>query len=137
MGSDLSFEDMLSRDLDEFEYTLLESDDEKMYVLQSDCKDVDSEYSRHISWITKDNLLIKKEKSYDIKGKLLKLKSFEQVYKNNYHIVSKIDVTNLQDNHQTILEINNLEIDTNIDDDIFQEKILNDMINSLNNGSRK
>ena len=47
-----------------------------------------------------------------------------QIYKNNYHIVSKIDVTNLQDNHQTILEINNLEIDTNIDDDVFQEKNL-------------
>lgn len=124
MGSDLSFEDMLSRNLDEFEYTLLESDDENIYVLQSDCKDVDSEYSRHISWITKENLLIKKEKSYDIKGKLLKLKSFEQIYKNNYHIVSKIDVTNLQNNHQTILEINNLEIDTNIDDDVFQEKNL-------------
>ena len=67
---------------------------------------------------------IQKEKSYDIKGKLLKLKSFEQIYKNSYHIVSKIDVTNLQDNHQTILEINNLEIDTNIDDDVFQEKNL-------------
>ena len=124
MGSDLSFEDMLSRNLDDFNYNILESDDDSMYVLESISKNENSEYSRHISWISKDYLLIKKEDSYDKAGNLLKKKIFEQVLVQDYHLVSKIDVTNIQNKHRTILEINNLEIDRDIQDDIFQEKNL-------------
>ena len=124
MGSDLSFEDMLSRNLDDFNYNILESSDNSVYILESICKDKDSEYSRHISWISKDHLLIKKEDSYDQEGNLLKKKIFEQILIQDYHLVSKIDVTNIQDKHRTILEINNLEIDSDIKDDIFQEKNL-------------
>ena len=124
MGSDLSFEDMLSRNLDDFNYNILDSEDDSLYILESICKDKDSEYSRHISWISKDHLLIKKEDSYDQEGNLLKKKIFEQILIQEYHLVSKIDVTNIQDKHRTILEINNLEIDSDIKDDIFQEKNL-------------
>ena len=124
MGSDLSFEDMLSRNLDDFNYNILDSEDDSLYILESICKDKDSEYSRHISWISKDHLLIKKEDSYDQEGNLLKKKIFEQILIQDYHLVSKIDVTNIQEKHRTILEINNLEIDSDIKDDIFQEKNL-------------
>ena len=123
MGSDLSFEDMLSRDLDEFNYNILESDD-TLYVLESICNTEDSEYSRHVSWITKDNLLIKKEHSYDKNDKLLKKKSFKHILIDNYHVVSEIDVINVQDQHQTILTIKTLELDADIADDTFQEKNL-------------
>ncbi len=123
MGSDLSFEDMLSRDLDEFNYNILESDD-TLYVLESICNTEDSEYSRHVSWITKDNLLIKKEHSYDKNDKLLKKKSFKHILIDNYHVVSEIDVINVQEQHQTILTIKTLELDTDIADDTFQEKNL-------------
>ena len=123
MGSDLSFEDMLSRNLDDFNYNILDSND-TLYVLESICNDKDSEYSRHVSWISKDNLLIKKEHSYDTNDKLLKKKFFEHMLIDNYHVVSEIDVINVQDQHQTILNINTLELDTDIKDDIFQEKNL-------------
>ena len=123
MGSDLSFEDMLSRDLNDFTYKIIDTKDD-VYILESTCKDNDSEYIRHISWITKDALLTKKEESYDKNNKLLKEKLFEQVLIKDYHLISKIDVTNVQDQHRTILEINNLEIDGDISDDIFQEKNL-------------
>ena len=123
MGSDLSFEDMLSRDLDAFNYNILESND-TLYVLESLCNTEDSEYSRHVSWITKDNLLIKKEHSYDKNDKLLKKKSFKHILINNYHVVSEIDVINIQDQHQTILTIKTLELDTDIADDMIQVKNL-------------
>ncbi len=124
MGSDLSFEDMLSRDLEDFDYKIIDLEDETMYLLESISKDSESEYSRHLSWITKQDLLIKKEQSFDKNGNLLKEKFFSQTFKKNYHLISKIDVTNLQENHRTVLEINNLEIDNSIDDDVFQEKNL-------------
>ena len=124
MGSDLSFEDMLSRDVDDFNYNILESNEDSMYILESICKDQDSEYSRHVSWISKEHLLVQKEDSYDQNGNLLKKKIFEQILFQDYYLVSKIDVTNVQDQHQTILKINILAVDDDISDDIFQEKNL-------------
>jgi len=120
MGSDLSFEDMLSRNLDDFKYTLIETT-EDMYILESICKDTESVYSRHLSWVSKDQLLITKEESYDKNNKLLKEKLFEHVKISDYYIISKIDVTSIQDKHRTILSINTLEVDGDISDDIFQE----------------
>lgn len=120
MGSDLSFEDMLSRDLDDYNYSII-SESDTMYVLQSISKDIESEYSKHVSWITKEDLLIKKEESYDKKNMLLKSKSFKQVKMKEYHIISEIDVTNIQKNHRTVLNINTLEVDGNISDDTFKE----------------
>ena len=102
MGSDLSFEDMLSRNLDDFKYTLIETT-EDMYILESICKDTESAYSRHLSWVSKDQLLITKEESYDKNNKLLKEKLFEHVKISDYYIISKIDVTSIQDKHRTIL----------------------------------
>tara|TARA_B100000575_G_scaffold41953_1_gene29522 strand:+ start:7467 stop:8216 length:750 start_codon:yes stop_codon:yes gene_type:complete len=120
MGSDLSFEDMLSRDLDDYEYNIISKSD-SMYVLESICKDNDSEYSRHISWITKKDLLIKKEESYDKKNILLKKKSFKQIKINEYHVISEIDVTNIKKEHRTILNIKTISVDENINDDTFKE----------------
>ena len=120
MGSDLSFEDMLSRNLDDFEYNIISNTDD-LYILESICKDDDSEYSRHISWISKDDLLITKEESYDTANELLKEKLFKQIELNGYHLISEIDVTNVQDQHRTILTINTLEVDGDINDDTFKE----------------
>ena len=123
MKSDLSYEDMLSRDLNDFEYNII-SEDENFYILESIPKDDNSEYSKHESWVSKDKLLIKKENSYDKAGKLLKEKSFQHDVIKDYDIVSEIDVVNVQKKHQTILKITNFKIDEGIEDDIFHEKNL-------------
>ena len=124
MGSDLSFEDMLSRDLDDFTYKILDLTDDGMYILETKPKLEDSEYSHHISWVSKNESLIKKEESYDTNRKLLKEKIFEYVLIQGYDIISKIDVTNVQDKHQTILFFNTLGVDEEISNDTFQEKNL-------------
>ena len=120
MGSDLSFEDMLSRDLDDFDYNII-SNTSDMYIMESICKDGESEYSRHVSWISKEHLLIIKEESYDQNNSLLKHKSFKQIEMNGYYLISEIDVTNVQDQHRTILGINTLEVDGDINDATFKE----------------
>ena len=120
MGSDLSFEDLLSRDLDDFDYNII-SDTSDMYIMESISKDDNSEYSRHVSWISKDHLLIIKEESYDQNNSLLKQKLFKQIEMNGYYLISEIDVTNIQDQHRTILGINTLEVDGNINDATFKE----------------
>ena len=121
MGSDLSFEDLLSRNIDDFDYKFIKTSDDNMYILESICKDKTSEYSRHVSWISKDDLLIKKEESYDQNNKLLKEKLFNYITIKDYQLISQIEVTNIQDQHKTILKINILDIDQDISDEIFKE----------------
>ena len=120
MKSDLSYEDMLSRDLNDFEYKII-NEDENFYILESIPKDDNSEYSKHESWISKDKLLIKKENSYDKAGKLLKEKSFQHDFVKGYDIVSEINVINVQKKHQTILKLKNFKIDEGVEDDVFRE----------------
>ena len=62
-----------------------------------------------------------KKKSRMKKNILLKSKLFKQVKMNEYYLISEIDVTNVQKNHRTILTINTLEVDGDINDDTFKE----------------
>jgi len=123
MNSDLSYEDMLSRDLNDFKYKII-SEDDIFYILESIPINNNSEYSKHESWVSKDKLLITKEKSYDKEGNILKEKSFIHKYIKGYNVVSENNVINIKKQHQTILKIKNLGIDMGIEDNIFQEKNL-------------
>ena len=126
MGSDMSYEDMASRKIDDYVYELI--DEEKVdsvdcYILQSIPLKT-SEYSKHITWISKKNLLPIKEKSYDNNNIHLKNKSMTYTEIDNYFIATKLYVKNIQKNHETTLLITNITVDSNIRDDVFQEKNL-------------
>ena len=123
MGSDLSFEDLLSRDLDDFKYTII-SEDDNYFVLESIPLQDDSEYGKHISWILKKLYLTKSEESFDKDGQLLKTKSFSYIDIGKYSILSQISVMNVQTNHNTVLNFNDIIINEDISNDIFQEKNL-------------
>jgi negative regulator of sigma E activity len=84
MGSDLSYEDMSSRDLKDNDHNRL--DDE--IINGKDCfvlevqpkKEAKSSYSKHISWIEKSSLMAIKENSYDKRGQLKRKKNFPTNY---------------------------------------------------------
>ncbi len=128
MGSDMSYEDMTSRELDDYTYSLVGSetlDNVEYYLLESIPKpELDSEYSKHLSWVTKNDFLIKKEESYDNAERLLKTKTINFVKLKGYNVPVEIYVKNIQKNHSTTLTFDNLELDTNVKDDLFQEKNL-------------
>lgn len=131
MGSDMSYEDMTIRELDEYTYKLLREETlerQNYYVLEIiPNPNLQTEYSKHIAWITKDHLLPIKEESYDNSGNLLKEKSIEFVKIKDYHTMEKITVKNVQKNHRTILTFENIELDTGVQDKLFQEKNLKRM----------
>ena len=105
MGSDLSYEDLTSRNLDENSYNRL--DDETVnghecYVLEITPKsEAKSSYSKHVSWIKKDTLLGLKEESFDKRGDLKKKKSFSFTELKNYHVMERIFVEDVQKRHTT------------------------------------
>jgi len=93
------------------------------YLLQSKPKNgIKSEYSRHLTWITKDSYLPLKEESYDNKNKLLKMKEFKYILMDSFNLVNEIFVENIQKKSNTRLTLSNLRINTNVKDNLFQEK---------------
>lgn len=128
MGSDLSYEDMTNRELDEYSYKLLgqqEIQNQDCYILESIPKpEVKSTYSRHVTWVTKKDYNIVKEESYDRIGRLFKTKSFKQQNIKNYIVLKEIFVENVIKRHSTLLTFDNIAVDTGIEDSQFQEKYL-------------
>jgi len=130
MGSDLSFEDLTNRDINDYKYTLVDenalcSDCEKgCYKLVSEPKNIDSEYSYHITWVTKDNYLSVMEESYDENKELLKKKfiKFEKIDK--YYIMNHLWVRNIQKKHETELTIDKIDLNLGYGDDLFHSKNL-------------
>ena len=128
MGSDLSYEDLSSRNLNEHDYNRLEDaliDGKGYYVLEViPKKEVKSSYSKHISWIQKETLSVLKEKSFDNKGILKKEKDFEYQKIESYYIVSRVFVKDVQSNHSTEITFSDILIDSGIESNLFHEKNL-------------
>ena len=128
MGSDLSYEDLSSRDLDENEYKRLgdeEVDEVDCYVLEiSPKKEAKSSYSKHISWITKEGLYGVKENSFDKRGELKKRKVFNFQKLKDYHVIERAFVEDIQKNHTTEVTFSEVKVDSGIDKKLFQEKNL-------------
>ena len=128
MGSDMSYEDMSSRQLDEFTFTLIGQevyDSVSCHLLESIPREhIRSEYSRHITWVDAILLIPLKEESYDKSGMLLKEKYFTYTVMKNYTTLTEIRVTNIKKNHSTQLKFENIELDTGVKDDLFHERYL-------------
>ena len=133
MGSDLSYEDLSNRNINDNTYNLLGNeviDDQDYHILEiKPKKNTNSEYSKHISWINKSNILPFKEDSYDKSNKLLKQKYFHFTKINDYYVIDTMKVFNVQKNHNTVLIFKDIKINSNINDNIFQEKNLKRLIN--------
>ena len=135
MGSDLSFEDMTNRELDDYTYKILNNDSpcfkddnsQKCFVLESTPNDDDSEYSKHISWVDKVNYLSFKEESYDKDEKLLKTKIIKYSLIEDYLIMDELFVENIQKNHSTLLKVSDIKINLGFSDDIFHTKTIKRM----------
>ena len=128
MGSDLSYEDLTSRELDEYDYELKGEEvinDNACYILESTPKkDTDTDYSRHVEWITKDTFLPIKGESWDRKGRLLKIRTIEYQQLSDYHVLNRLFVRDVQSEHSTELLFTRVQVDIGIEPDQFAEKNL-------------
>jgi len=128
MGSDLSYEDLSNRDVKNNNFKKLFDeiiDDKGYYVLETKPKkELNSFYSKHISWVDKENMTILKEESYDKKGELKKKKSFKYDYINNYFIATLITVEDIQKGHITKVFISDVSVDNDLPESLFHERSL-------------
>jgi len=128
MGSDMSYEDMTSRELSEYSYELLgeETLDGRLCWLLLSIPDeaVESSYSRIVSWVEKSSALPLKEEFYDRAGTLFKRKTIVYKRVESYVLPSEIFMEDLQNGSSTRLSITEQEVDKGYGEDVFQEKNL-------------
>ena len=126
MGSDLSFEDLTNRTVSDYTYKII-NQNEDIYYLESIPNNINSEYSKHITKIQEIEagiFLAISEESFDENDKLLKTKDFHFTKIESYYIMNKLEVTNVQENHSTLLTVNDISLNNNFEDSKFIQRSL-------------
>ena len=129
MSSDLTYEDLYVREIDDFTYEMLRQewlDSIKCYVIVSTpLEKIESNYSKHRTWISKSNFIPLKEISYDKEGIPEKEKYFYYTLKDEKNIITSMKVINLKKtNCYTNISINDIILDSRISDNMFKENKL-------------
>jgi len=131
MGSDLSYEDMTSRELDEYTYELKGEktvDGIDCHILESIPKEgVTRTYKRFVTYVSKADLVGILDEAYDMRDQLLKRRVMKYTKQKSYDLPLEIYVENVQKQHSTRLKFTNIEVDTGVEEDLFQEKNLKRM----------
>ena len=125
MNSDLTFEDLYIREIDDYSYQFLREEkytNKDCYLIESTSKNLEnSNYLKHQTWISKKDLLPLKEISYDKNGAPDKQKEIEYIKKDGKDIVSSIKIKNLKEEHYTNLYVNDVVLNSDIKDSYFKE----------------
>jgi len=129
MGTDFSYEDLGSHNLDDYNYTLLKSetfDDQDCYVVESVPKPGKKKsYKKTITWIRKDIFLAIRIDFYDKKGKFLKRLHATNIEKiDGIWTVKVMEMENVQRKHRTILELENVRYNIGLKKHFFTERNL-------------
>ena len=131
MGSDLSYEDMTSRELDEYTYEILGEkvvDGIDCHILESTPKEgVTRTYKRFVTYVSKADLVSILDEAYDTRDNLLKRRVMKYRKEKGYDLPVEIFVENVQKGTNTRLVFSSQEVDTGVEEDLFQEKNLKRM----------
>ena len=123
MGTDFTYDDMGSRNVDEDSHTLLREEDRdghKCWVVESVPVDKHEIYSRKVSWIRQDCLTAAYVEYYDKLNKLHRVLTITDVRKvQDYWTIHKMEMKNVQTGHSTVIVVKNPKYDINIDKGLF------------------
>lgn len=128
MGSDLTYDDMGGRSLDEDIHKLLREekiDNQDCWVVESTPKDKKDMYSKVISYVRKDALVIVRADFYDRQGSLLKvMKNFGIEKVQGFWINRKMEMENVQTKHKTLFETESIKFNLGLSDSMFRVSTL-------------
>ncbi len=127
-GSDLSYEDLEERDVDEDNHNLLREEkynDQDVFVVESTPGDPSStQYSKVVQWIRKDNYIPVKVEFYK-DGDLIKELKVEKIDKiDGYWTAIKTRIRTIKSGHSTSVELIEIKHNKPISDDVFTERFL-------------
>ena len=123
MGSDFTYNDMSTRSVDEERHMLLREETvegHKCWVVQSTPYDKDEIYSRRVTWIRQDCLLMVKVEFYDKLNKLhRRLTSSDIVQVQNFWTTCLMQMENVQTGHKTVIRMSNQKFNVKVSPNLF------------------
>ena len=128
MGSDFTYDDLGDRKLEDDTHKLLREenlDGKECYVVESVSNDDDYMYSKTVVWVNKSNFIGVKKEFYDEDEDLLKTLSIKEVEKiSDIWVITNSEMKNVQKNHRTTIILDNIQINTEISDSKFTERMM-------------
>jgi outer membrane lipoprotein-sorting protein len=128
MGSDFTYDDLGDRHPTADTHKILREEElngEQCYVVESIPKDEDYMYSRTVTWVIKDKWIGLKKEFYDEDGEALKtltVKSYKKI--KDYWVITHSVMHNIQKDHTTDMQLNDLKIDIGIPGNKFTERMM-------------
>ncbi|MDR1410798.1 MAG: outer membrane lipoprotein-sorting protein [Spirochaetaceae bacterium] len=123
MGTDFTYEDMGSRSLGKDTFTLSgegTADGEPCWVVEAKAKDGRDPYGRRIIQVRKDSYTIASIDYYDRQNRLLKelrVSGIRQI--DGIWTAGKMEMSNVQNKHSTIIEMSDIRFNVPLDDSLF------------------
>jgi len=123
MGTDFTYNDMGSRNVDEDEHKLLreeERDGQKCWVIESVPVDKHEIYSRKVTWIRQDCCVPVYVEFYDKLDKLHRALTISDISKvQGIWTKHRMEMKNVQTGHSTVIKILNPQYDLKVDKSMF------------------
>lgn len=128
MGSDFTYDDLGDRHPSADTHKLLREeklDGEMCYVVESTPKEKEYMYSKTITWIVKDKWIGKKKEFYDEDNELLKTLTVKETVKiDEIIIITLSEMYNVQSEHKTVMKLENVQVNSGVDDNKFTERMM-------------
>lgn len=132
LGSDLTYADISSRDIDADIHRLiriLHRGDEQLYAVESLPVDkANGIYGKTVSWFVKgngwDDCVKRQVDFYDKKGQPLKQQTIKWQQIKNAWVWSEVIVKNFQTNHSSLFQVTDVRINLGLQDELFSERSL-------------
>ncbi|WNO60630.1 outer membrane lipoprotein-sorting protein [Rheinheimera sp. MMS21-TC3] len=138
MGSEFSFEDMISKDVDDFNYNFISTEpcnnlegvasEFQCDVIEKFPLDKHSGYSKQKLWIEQDSNKVYRIEYYDRKKSLLKVLTASnfKLYLDKYWRANVVNMHNVQTDKVTVLEYNSISFSSGLNDNDFHRSVLGD-----------
>jgi len=126
MGTDFTYDDMSQSDYVEDYTPVLKDETDQHYVLDLTPKpESEIEYSKLIMWANKQTMLPDTVEFYDRSKRLLKTMIQTETKRiDGYWTPNHIEMTDVQDKHKTIMELENVKHDQGVSDKKFTQRYL-------------
>jgi len=123
MGSDFTYNDMSTRNVDEEKHTFVREEmlgEHKCWVVESVPNDKEEIYSRRVTWIRQDCLVAVKAEYYDKLNKLHRCFLVSKIAKiQNFWTICVMQMENVQTGHKTIIRMENQKYDVDVTSNLF------------------
>jgi hypothetical protein len=130
VGSDFTYEDISGRELDDYDYAILDDDaNGAAYILESRSKDPNARFPRVVSTIRKDNFVVIHAEIFNKRGDLQKVFDASKVEKiGKYWTVMAMTMKDLDQKTRTEMLVEKAEFDIGLADEMFTRRELEKVI---------